>query len=287
MVISCRYGAHGHILKWFYREAGWRCPWFGTVSPGRQEYKNFAIRKVDLKKLDFGKKAIRRITVMAAVQSEDVTAQATQAYSGRWRGGDVSAMTGSSGTNGQQNLHRIRTRRAGFRCLRGNSGRNPACSLCLAQEVLRPHRWVLPGVTFKAATSPEEYQARLRQAEAKLTTPTDWLLTWGYHPLWHGKLDRASLDAISATRPIAVWHRSCHEFYLNTPALAALGITEAMTQGKGQASEQSNWAEGHFWEGGLNLMMGPMLKVLATPERLTFGLEADGGLPAPQRRDRL
>ena len=160
-------------------------------------------------------------------------------------------------------------------------------ALTLAVEVIANEDWVLPGVTYKAATSLEEYQARLRQAEAKLGTPTEWLLTWGYHPLWHGKLDRASLDAISTTRPIAVWHRSCHEFFLNTPGLAALGLTEAMTQGKGQESEQSKWDEGHFWEGGLNLMMGPMMKVLATPERLSFGLKQMGRLRAPERRHRL
>jgi predicted amidohydrolase YtcJ len=146
-------------------------------------------------------------------------------------------------------------------------------ALTLSIEVIATEDWVLPGRTFKAASSEEEYRARLGDAEAKLTDPKAWLLTWGYQPLWHGKLDRATLDAIGATRPIAVWHRSCHEFYLNTAGLAALDITEAMTVGKGQASEQSNWAEGHFWEGGLNLMMGPMLKVLATPDRLAFGLK--------------
>ncbi|MFL9499060.1 amidohydrolase [Rhodopseudomonas palustris] len=146
-------------------------------------------------------------------------------------------------------------------------------ALTLAVEVIAPEDWVLPGGTHKAAGSADAYQARLKAADAKLDKPDAWLLTWGYHALWHGKLDRAALDAINPTRPIAVWHRSCHEFYLNTPALTALGITEAMTQNQGQASEQSNWREGHFWEGGLNLMMTPMLKVLATPERLAFGLK--------------
>lgn len=146
-------------------------------------------------------------------------------------------------------------------------------ALTLAVEVIAPEDWVLPGGTHKAAGSADAYQARLKAADAKLDKPDTWLLTWGYHALWHGKLDRAALDAINPTRPIAVWHRSCHEFYLNTPALAALGITEAMTQNQGQASEQSNWREGHFWGGGLNLMMTPMLKVLATPERLAFGLK--------------
>jgi hypothetical protein len=60
---------------------------------------------------------------------------------------------------------------------------------------------------------------------------------------------------------------------LNTPALKALGVTEESVKGKGAQSEQANWDEGHFWETGLNLMIGPMLKVMATPERLSFGLK--------------
>ena len=146
-------------------------------------------------------------------------------------------------------------------------------ALTLAVEIIAPEDWNLPGRTIKAASSPEDYRARLKSAEAKLKNPDEWLISWGYHGLWHGKLDRKALDAISATRPIAVWQRSCHEFYFNTAALKALGLTEDMTRGKGAASEQSNWEEGHFWETGLNLMVGPMMKVLATPERLTFGLK--------------
>ncbi|MCK9914621.1 amidohydrolase [Microbacteriaceae bacterium K1510] len=146
-------------------------------------------------------------------------------------------------------------------------------ALTLAVPVIAPEDWVLPKVVHKAALTREAYWARLKEAESTLKDPGEWLITWGYHALWHGPLDRAALDKLSRTRPIAVWHRSCHEFYLNTPALDALGISEAMTLGKGQYSEQANWREGHFWEGGLNLMIAPMLKVLASPERLAFGLK--------------
>jgi predicted amidohydrolase YtcJ len=146
-------------------------------------------------------------------------------------------------------------------------------ALTLAVEVIAPEDWNLPGKSFKAANNEEEYRSRLKAAEANLKTPDEWLLTWGYHWLWHGKLDRKALDEISATRPIAVWQRSCHEFILNTAGLRALGLAEEMTKGKGLASEQSNWEEGHFWETGLNLMVLPMMKVLAKPERLAFGLK--------------
>lgn len=145
-------------------------------------------------------------------------------------------------------------------------------ALTLAVEVIAPEDWPMPGRTFKAATTPEEYRTRLRSAEAALKDPGEWLLSWGYHPLWHGPLTRADLDGVSEARPIAIWQRSCHEFTLNSAAITALGIREDATRGKGEWSRQVDFANGHFWEGGLNFMIGPMLKVLATPERLRSGL---------------
>jgi predicted amidohydrolase YtcJ len=145
-------------------------------------------------------------------------------------------------------------------------------ALTLAVEVIAPEDWPMPTRRNKAALTPEDYRARLKAGEAGLKTPDEWYFSWGYHPLWHGKLTRSDLNAISRTRPIAIWHRSCHEFFLNDAAIAALGLTVEMTRGKGDWSEQVNWGEGHFWEGGLNFMIGPMLKALATPERLRFGL---------------
>lgn len=145
--------------------------------------------------------------------------------------------------------------------------------LTLATEVIAPEDWVLPGRTYKAANSAEEYRARLKEAAGRTTNPDEWFFSWGYHKLWHGNLNRAMLDAISATRPIVIWQRSCHEFILNTPALKGLGLTEAGLQGKGEASKMADWQEGHFWETGLNLIIMPMMKYLATPERLSFGLK--------------
>lgn len=146
-------------------------------------------------------------------------------------------------------------------------------ALTLATEIIAPEDWVLPDRTVKAALSGSEYQQRLKQAEQELTDPQGWLISWGYHALWHGKLDRAVLDKISSTRPIMIWQRSCHEFILNTAALNALNITEKDVIDKGDASRQVNYAEGHFWEQGLNLVGSKILKQIATPERLTFGLK--------------
>lgn len=144
-------------------------------------------------------------------------------------------------------------------------------ALTLAVEVIAPEDWIVPGKVWEKAVEPGEYFARLRDAIQSVSG--DWFFTWGYHQFFHGPLDREMLDAISSTRPIAVWHRSCHEFYLNTAALNALGLTEAMMEGKGAWSKQVNWAKGHFYEGGLNLCMAQLLPKLATPERFAFGLK--------------
>ena len=146
-------------------------------------------------------------------------------------------------------------------------------ALTLSTEVIAPEDWVMPERTFKAAATPEEYLAKLKAAEAAMKDKSEWLFTWGYHELWHGKVDRRTLDAISVARPIMIWQRSCHEFYLNTAALKALGFTEASMQGQGEASRMFNWAEGHWWETGMNLIMEPLLKVFATAQRFEFGLK--------------
>ena len=145
-------------------------------------------------------------------------------------------------------------------------------SLTLSTDVIAPEDWVLPGKTFKAAYTPEEYMAALKAANVGIEDPNEWLFTWGYHSLWHGKLSRQALDAVSATRPIVVWQRSCHEFYLNTAAINALGLTEASMQNKGRASEMLNWQDGHWWETGMNLILPQLLKVFVTPQRMQFGL---------------
>ena len=144
-------------------------------------------------------------------------------------------------------------------------------ALTLSVEVIAPEDWVVPGKTWAKAADGQQYLERLKQANARLQPANEWLFTWGYQQYFHGPIDRRTLDSISNTRAIAVWHRSCHEFYLNSVALDALAITEESTKGKW--SEQCDWARGHFYEGGLNLIMAQLLPKLATPERFAFGLK--------------
>lgn len=141
----------------------------------------------------------------------------------------------------------------------------------LMTEVIAIEDWVLPERTFPAAHSAEEYRQRLTAAEQALP-PGEWLFSWGYHALWHGQLDRAALDAVSDTRPIVVWQRSCHEFYLNTAAITALGLTAETMAGQGPAGEMVDFDAGHWWEAGTNLLLPGLAPRLMSPDRMAAGL---------------
>lgn len=140
-----------------------------------------------------------------------------------------------------------------------------------ADAVIAIEDWVLSSRTWPAAKSAADYRAKLVAALAADKGQATFI-TWGYHHLFHGRVDRKALDAISPARPLIVWHRSCHEFFLNTAALGKFGLTEASLQGHGLASTQASWADGHFFEKGMELVVGAILKDVFTPDRLTRGL---------------
>lgn len=147
-------------------------------------------------------------------------------------------------------------------------------ALTMTSEIIAIEDWVLPQGTSKAANNHAEYIARLAEADATLTDPNAVLLTWGYHQYFHGELKKADLDKISATRPIIVWHRSAHEFYLNTAAEKKFGVTQAwFDKQSASVKKQSDFTNSHYWEQGAFAVMPLISSAIATPERLTAGLE--------------
>jgi predicted amidohydrolase YtcJ len=147
-------------------------------------------------------------------------------------------------------------------------------ALTLSIPVVANEAWVLPGKTWPAATTHEEYMAALIAIEKGMKDPNETLFTWGYHQYFHGSVRRQELDSISSTRPIVVWHRSTHEMIFNTPALMKYGITGESVTGKGAASAQADWDGGYFYENGLFVLVAPkVLPALASPERINFGLK--------------
>jgi predicted amidohydrolase YtcJ len=147
-------------------------------------------------------------------------------------------------------------------------------ALTMMSEIIAIEDWVLPSGTISAAKNQDEYLKRLAQADAKLKSPTELLLTWGYHPEFHGKLTRSILDKISTTRPILVWQRSCHEFIVNSKALETYGIDAAFVANMTESErEQSSLEDGHFWEQGVFAVAPALLAAIAGQDRLRRGLE--------------
>jgi predicted amidohydrolase YtcJ len=147
-------------------------------------------------------------------------------------------------------------------------------ALTMTAEIIAIEDWVLPQGTSKAARNHADYITRLTEANARIKDPNELLLTWGYHHYFHGELKKAELDAISATRPIIVWHRSAHEFYLNSAAEKKYGVTKAWFDTLTDAQkQQSDFANGHYWEQGWFAVAPLTITDLAAPERVKAGLE--------------
>jgi len=147
-------------------------------------------------------------------------------------------------------------------------------ALTMTSKIIAIEDWVLPQGTAKAAKNRAEYLERLADADRELKDPNEVLLTWGYHQYFHGELKKADLDAISATRPIIVWHRSAHEFFLNSVAEKQYGVTkEWFDKQSDSAKKQADFANAHYWEQGAFAVMPLIASAIASPERVRSGLE--------------
>ncbi len=147
-------------------------------------------------------------------------------------------------------------------------------ALTMTSEIIAIEDWVLPQGTSKAAKNRSEYLQRLADANKQLSDPNEVLVTWGYHQYFHGELKKADLDAISTTRPVIVWHRSGHEFFLNSVAEKTYGVAvEWFEKLPDSAKKQSDFDNAHYWEQGAFAVMPLIASALASPERVRSGLE--------------
>ncbi len=140
----------------------------------------------------------------------------------------------------------------------------------LPNEIIAPYDWVLPTGVKKGVSGHEAYIKRLRESIEKNAQKGELYFVWGYHPLWHGELNREMLNEIAGDQPVGVIHRSFHEIFINDATIELLEIREEDFKG----NPQVNWAEGHFFEGGW-LALVPMLgPILFQEDRYMEGLKA-------------
>ncbi len=141
-------------------------------------------------------------------------------------------------------------------------------AVLLPMEFVTAMRWKLPWGTVEPVTTADGFDKRMATLHAE--KPADEpLFIWGYHQLWHGAMDRARINAVSAERPIVVWHRSFHELYMNDGALEMTAVKEQEIK----PGSQIDYAAGHFFENGLGFAIGRLNPWILAPEKYAQGLQ--------------
>ena len=147
-------------------------------------------------------------------------------------------------------------------------------AVMLGIPFLAPDDWTLPSGKWPGVNGQDAYRARLKQIVD--ATPTDPLIVWGHHELFHGPLGRAELDEIAPDRPLLVWQRSFHDIYANTSALRWMGLAEktafeAALASAGSEAEHGDHARGMFSETALGVAIAKLQPVLLVPDKLQAG----------------
>jgi predicted amidohydrolase YtcJ len=153
-------------------------------------------------------------------------------------------------------------------------------ALTMNTKVISIEDWDAIDGFSPAVRDPKGYQQRLVKAisDFKAANQGDKskpFITWGYHHYMHGAdMSRAKLNKLAPDFPVIVWHRSCHEFFLNDAALKAAGIDKAFVDSLPKsAREQLDWERGHFYEQGAMPILPKIAPMMATPEIFRKGLE--------------
>lgn len=148
-------------------------------------------------------------------------------------------------------------------------------SVMLNLPFVAPDDWTLPSGNYPGARTPEAWHASLKRELAR--SKDNPFICWGYHHLFHGPLDRRSLDALVPDRPVIIWQRSFHDVILNSAAMASWGFADraafvaAMASHKGDPSH-CDFDAGLFSESGLLIALEKMRPAILTPERISKGM---------------
>lgn len=153
-------------------------------------------------------------------------------------------------------------------------------ALTMSTSVISIEDWDAIDGFSPAVRDPKGYEQRLGKAvgafkSANKGAKSKAFVSWGYHHYMHGdKMSRALLNKLAPDFPVIIWHRSCHEFFLNDAALKAAGIDKAFVDALPEAARaQLNWERGHFYEQGAMPILGKIAPMMASPEIFKKGLE--------------
>ena len=149
-------------------------------------------------------------------------------------------------------------------------------AVLLPTAFITPEDWALPSGEFPGVTTPEDYRQRLRELITS-NQSSDPFITWGYHQLWHGDLNRQLLDEIEPNRAVIVWHRSFHEIIMNTAAMRFLeldseSIFADIISTPGIDPSHADYSTGHLSETALGVGLARLQPVILAPVKLNAGM---------------
>jgi predicted amidohydrolase YtcJ len=140
----------------------------------------------------------------------------------------------------------------------------------LPVEIVSAMEWNTPNGKSAAIKDHASFINRIKEIDKSYADPNKVLLAWGYFKPYHGEMSRVELNAISKTRPIVIWQRSCHEMFLNDAALKYFGITEADFK---KIPAYCEYKKGYVFETGLFVVAKPVLDYIGNPAVFAKGLE--------------
>jgi predicted amidohydrolase YtcJ len=140
----------------------------------------------------------------------------------------------------------------------------------LPMEIVSAMQWNTPKGKSIVVKDHASFINRLKELDRSLSDPSQPLFTWGYFKPYHGDISKAELNTISKTRPIIIWQRSCHEFFLNDAALNYFKITEADFK---KMPTYADFKKGHVFEAGLFVVTKSILDYIGSPATFKKGLE--------------
>jgi len=150
-------------------------------------------------------------------------------------------------------------------------------AVLLPTTFITPEDWTLPTGFVEGVRTPEGYRERLAD-RISVDQGDGPFITWGYHQLWHGHVNRKMLDTIEPDRPIIVWHRSFHEIIVNSAAMEFVGfqneeafLTAMATPGVDPT--HADYKEGLFSETALPLAFPKLQPIILSPSHLNKGME--------------
>ena len=129
--------------------------------------------------------------------------------------------------------------------------------------------WDLPWESVGPVRSRGELLDRLTTLDSQLPAGEP-LFAWGHHPIWHGDLDRTSLNAIASARPIVVWHRGYHSLIVNDACLDWMDLDrEAAAR-----HPQIDLDRGEFFENGLAVAFTKYSEDYVPEQQIAMAAEA-------------